>query len=187
MKYLKRYNESLDSEKYLDYLLSEVEDRFIQLKHSNENLLYLEYNIDEEKSENLKSYILKSERFKDVVVLMGRNEYDNFNILIIDKDFYQRNQNLLFKNIPWEDHYLKKELEKTRNLLKGQDDWLYDRWKDTKFCKLADGFTMTLNLDRPGEIEFWPREYEDDPLRYYIKDEFDITNLQYQLFKYLGK
>jgi hypothetical protein len=192
MNHLKRFNESFNSEDYLDYLLSEVEESNIIYKYENDNFLYLVYFLPLSKIKNLKSYLSTNMRFKDAVVMTqlkqddgSLNGDDAFDILIVDKDFYERNSQFIYENIKWDKHPVLKDLQGIGSYQGGVIDDLVKRFSRAQVAVgLPEGFSMIRNLDRMSVVEFWPQQEEDEPITIL---ESDKLYLQYILFKYFGK
>ena len=176
MIYIKPFNESFNGETYLDYLLSEIDESKISFKDIGDNFLFIEYDISSQFLPNLNSNNI---RFNDVIIL-SKYDYDLnfFRVLIVDRLFYYKNNNCVYRNILWEKHPILNGLGNSVGIL-------FDRYKNAqKAVGLPDGFSMIKNFDRQGQIEFFQSAIMDDPIRIW---EDDIIYLQYILFKYLGE
>jgi hypothetical protein len=178
MKYLKRFNESMDD--YEDFLLSffEKEPNFID---QGDKWLYVEYNQFLDASEpkvrtqvvyeNLKKY-LAGPRFTGKVTKIDL-DYGDFYILIVDKDFYD--DNIKVEDLNWEDHPMIDELRKTNMDLSA--------FGNIQYAKMVKGLPNNCSLIRglnfSGGIEFWPQNSEPEPI--YVKNNIE---LQYLLYKH---
>jgi hypothetical protein len=174
MKYLKRFNESMDD--YEDFLLSffEKEPNFID---QGDKWIYVEYHQFLDASEpkvrtqvvyeNLKKY-LDGPRFTGKVTKIDL-DYGDFYILIVDKDFYD--DNIKVEELNWEPHHLAKELGSFAGSF---------RMGDAKMVKgLPNNCSLIRGLNFSGGIEFWPQNSEPDPI--YVKNNIE---LQYLLYKH---
>lgn len=163
MKYLKRFNESMDD--YEDFLLSffEKEPNFMD---QGDKWIYVEYHQFLDASEpkvrtqvvyeNLKKY-LDGPRFTGKVTKIDL-DYGDFYILIVDKDFY-------------DDNIKVEELNYVDNNF---------GLKDAKVVKgLSNNCSLIKGLRFGGGIEFWPQNSEPDPI--YVKNNIE---LQYLLYKH---
>jgi hypothetical protein len=109
MKYLKKFNESLDIDYYEDCLFSFF-DKDPNFMDKGDNWIYVEYNQFLNPSdglvqidiayENLTRY-LNGPRFVDKVI-KSEVDYGDFYILIIDKNFY--NKSIKVEELNWEPH-----------------------------------------------------------------------------------
>jgi hypothetical protein len=186
MKHIKKFNESFNSDDYLDYLLSEVDESKIQLKYEADDFLYLSYRIKTSDSKKVISYLEKSIRFKDVIVITQDGQdypgYSTLDILIIDKTYYENNKKWVYKNIKWDKHPTLIELEGI-GIGGGLIDDLVKSYSKAQIAVgLPEGFSIIRNLNRIGDVEFWPHE-ESEPI--YLLESEEVY-LQYILFKYLG-
>jgi len=177
MKYLKRFNESMVD--YEDYLFSffEKDPSFID---QGENWLYVEYNQLVNPSESLVQADVMYERLKKYLsnirfsnkTIKTEMDYGDFYILIVDKDFY--NKNIKIEELNWEEHGLAKELRKTNADIK-----MY-RLQDAKVVKgLPNNCSLIRGMNFSGGIEFWPQNSEPEPI--YVKNNIE---LQYLLYKH---
>jgi len=184
---VRRFNESFDSEEYLDYLLSEVDEKYLSKKDSGEFFLYLEYDITPGLADKIDIYLKTNNRFNDVIVI-SKYDFDlNYHrILLVDRFFYSKNQKFLYKNIKWIKHPIAISMDKTaafKSMLSGMD--IYDRYqKAEKAVDIPEDVSIIRNLDRIGQIEIWNDKLMEDPIRVW---EENTPELQYILFKYLGK
>ena len=175
MKYLKKFNESMDD--YEDFLLSffEKEPNFID---QGDKWIYVEYNQFVDASEpkvrtqvvyeNLKKY-LDGPRFTGKVIKIDL-DYGDFYILIVDKDFYD--DNIKVEDLVWEQHPLVKELGDSAISIIRMSDWRVVK-------DLPNNCSLIRGLNFSGGIEFWPKNSEPDPI--YVKNNIE---LQYLLYKH---
>ncbi len=180
---IRRFNESFDSEEYLDYLLSEIEEKNISFKDSSNFFLYVEYDYQMVWADKIDNYIKLNPRFNDVIAI-SKYDFDlnHHRILLVDRTFYSRNQKWMYKNLKWEKHPLAKLMDE-RSSLRGMD--IYDKYqKAEKAIDLKGNLSIIRNLDRMGQVEIWDSIIMEDPIRVW---EDDIPQLQYLLFKYLGE
>jgi hypothetical protein len=189
MRYIKRFFESNSNkmEEKFDFLSTHIDEKNIDTKDITDKYVYIEYsNLTTDEIKSLKEY-LNGDRFRDVIVFIPEKQrLDFFNILIVDDEFYNKNLNILYKNIKWDEHPIYKELKRTSTGVKV--DFLLDRYKDTKKAEeLPNGVTMIKNMDRPGEIEIWDSKVMEDPVRIWEKDGNDMVTLQYLLYKHCGQ
>lgn len=178
---IRRFNESFDSEQYLDYLLSEIEEENISFKDINKFFLYVEYDISSGKADKIDNYIKLNPRFSDVIT-MSKYDFDlNYHrILFVDRIFYSRNQKWLYKNLKWGKHPLTIFMEDIPEFSP-----VYTKYqKAEKVIDLSGNISIIRNLDRIGQVEIWDSDIMEDPIRVW---EDNIPELQYLLFKYLGK
>ena len=190
MRYIKRFFESnsYKMEEKLDFLSTQIDEKNIVSKYLDENLLYIEYeNLTTEDIKSLKQYLNGDRFIYDVVCFIPeRHPAHYINILIVNDEFYDRNLNILYKNIKWVEHPLFTNLKSTSTGV--GVDYLLDRYKDAKRAdELPNGVSMIKNLDRPGEIEIWDQRTMEDPANFYEKDDCDMVTLQYLLYKHCGK
>jgi hypothetical protein len=184
---VRRFNESFNAEEYLDYLLSEVDEKYLSKKDSGEFFLYLEYDITPGLADKIDIYLKTNNRFNDVIVI-SKYDFDlNYHrILLVDRFFYSKNQKFLYKNIKWIKHPIAISMDKTaafKSMLSGMD--IYDRYqKAEKAVDIPEDVSIIRNLDRIGQIEIWNDKLMEDPIRVW---EENTPELQYILFKYLGK
>lgn len=180
---IRRFNESFDSDHYLDYLLSEIEEKNISFKDSGQFFLYVEYDILCGRADKIDNYIKLNPRFNDVIT-MSKYDFDlNYHrILLVDRLFYSRNQKFMYKNLKWEKHPLAKWMDETPAY---RDMDIYDKYqKAEKALDIKENISIIRNLDRMGQVEIWDSNIMEDPIRVW---EDDIPKLQYLLFKYLGE
>ncbi len=57
MKFLRKFNESFNSDDYLDYLLSEVEEKSIEEKYVLDNLIFLILAVDRGQADKIEKYL----------------------------------------------------------------------------------------------------------------------------------
>jgi hypothetical protein len=192
MKHLRSIYESFNSDTYLDYLQIHIEDYQTRFIDSEKNFLYIVASLDSDERAKIKEYLDKSPRFRDVVVMSYLGEpssiplygSDDTVILVVDKDFYNRNLQYLYKNIKFEPHPISIDL---KALLDKFDDFskIFKSYKNAKISKnLPDGFSIVKNMSLPNIIEFLPNQFEE-PLTFNSKDPVDMIYLQYSIFKYM--
>ncbi len=180
---IKRFNESFDSEKYLDYLLSEIDEESIKFKDSNEFFLYVEYDISSGRADKIDNYIKLNPRFNDIIKI-SKYDFDlnYYRVLLVDRFFYSRNQKWLYKNLKWGKHPLTISMEEIPAEFSSVYTTKYQ--KAQKVLDLSGNISIIRNLDRIGQVEIWDSDIMEDPIRVW---EDNIPELQYLLFKYLGK
>lgn len=182
MRYIRLF-ESFDSENILDYIYTEVpeSESDINFKDINNYLIFISYLMPVSLVRKLKTYLESSVRFKNFEILTQYFEDEGrFDVLIVDKNFYDRNKKWLYNNIEWEEHPTTRELKRTSF---DKFDPLLDRFKNAQIAKnLPKSVSMIRNLDRQGEVEIWDRENMDDPEKI---AESDSVYIQYKLFKLL--
>ncbi len=182
-----------DSEDYVDYLLSEVPESKISFIDKSNNFLYVLYagelsgedGISQSKSYELKKYLNSNLRFKDVIVLADWIDA-YFQILLIDRFFYTRNQKFLVKNLIWDDHDVTKAF---KNIEWGDLD--PNMFKELSFSdarKLKGtppGISVIKNISKQnsGMIELM-MSGDSDPT--YLNEDDEI-GLQYFIFKSLDQ
>ncbi len=194
---IRRFNESFDSEEYLDYLLSEIEEKNISFKDSSNFFLYVQYDILSGRAGKIDNYIKLNPRFNDVITISKYDfDLDYHRILLVDRAFYTRNQKWLYRNLKWGKHPLAKLMDETPayNSMLASDGqmetevWSEDLYKKfqkaEKAINLKGNLSIIRNLDRMGQVEIWDSNIMEDPIRVW---EDDIPKLQYLLFKYLGE
>ena len=180
-----KVNESFKSDDYLDYLMSQVDETKIVSKQVEDNFIYIKYDVRLSEVRLIKQY-LGGMRFKDVEIVLKYvydhiQDCDLLNLLIVDKDFYERNQNILVGNIKWVDHDIVEAMSGSyAHHLKTS----FEYSEAKKAVGLPEGLTMIKNFGRRGIIEFWPQKFVDEPIKLW---ENDVVELQYLLFKYFGK
>jgi hypothetical protein len=186
MKHLRSINESFNSDTYLDYLQIHIEDYQTRFIDSQNNFLYIVASLDSDERAKIKEYLDKSPRFRDVVVMSYFGEPSSFSdetlLLVVDKDFYNRNLQYLYKNIKFEPHPIVIELKALDefNLSK-----ILKSFKKAKMAKnLPEGFSIIKDMTLPNIIEFLPKQF-DEPLTFNSKDPLDMIYLQYSIFKYM--
>lgn len=183
MLYLKKFNESFDPQDYMDYLLSEVEESNILENYTNDNFVFVEYGITLDQMSILNSYLDNNKRFKDVKIIKTWDRYFSiFDVLIVDFDFYCRNQKWLYKNIKWNKH----PMATANSELSGKIsiDLLNKYEKSEMAIGLPKEFSMVRNFGKENCVEFWPQKQMPEPIQ--ISEDCK-TYIQYILFKYLGK
>lgn len=180
MTYLRKFNESLTDDA-VDYLSVEIDESRISFIDKQEEFLFVIYdNVLKFEYESLLKYI-NGVRFNKYECLF---DYDQGRVclLVVGKDFYDRNKKCLYDNIEWIEHPLFTELKKSQI---SSIDLLADKYKNAqKAINLPEGVSIIRNLDRKGVVEVWDQRTMNDPERF-LEDE-DFTYLQYQLFKSLG-
>ena len=175
---IRKFNESFDSDHYLDCLLSEVEEKNISFKDNGDFFLYVEYDISTGQADRIDNYIKLNPRFNDVITISKYDFDTNYHrILLVDRFFYSRNQNCLYKNIKWDKHPIRVSLKKSGVLTSSFS-------KAEKAIDIPESVSIIRNLDRVGQVEIWNPSIMEDPIRVW---EDDTPLLQYLLFKYLAK
>lgn len=194
MKNLRSIFESFNSDTYLDYLSVYIEESEIQFMEQSANFLYIVARLDDESRLRIKEYLSTSPRFKDTVVLsqsspkpfgVSDSKFDAA-ILIVDKDFYNRNIQYLYKNIKFKTHPIVEQLAKIAEESPEIISGILRTYKGAKMAVgLPNGFSIIKNLSSPA-IEFMVPEFSE-PLIFNPKDPVDIVYLQYSLYKYMCK
>ena len=179
MRYLKGFNEGFNPDDYKDYLMSNISEDKIISEDITDNFIYITYDLSEQDLKSLKRYLDTNSRFKDVVILS--NNMNLFKLLILDKDFYERNKKWLYENIEWEEHILLKQMKKAAKKNPEFNFFVNDYKNARSAINLPKGYSMVKNLN-PKIVEIWPQEV-DSPI---MMLEDDIIQIQYLLFKYLG-
>jgi hypothetical protein len=173
MIHLKKFNEGFDVEDYKDYLLSSVEESNIRFEYSDDNILYVEYKMSLQKVRELKKY-LGSIRFNNVVVnTFLYEDYDVYCVSIVNKEFFDRNEQYYYENL----------------------EWIYVREWGTNndiASDLPDGYTLVKNDDNYNLTFYVPDSVNTEPDNEDDRGEILLTTenmiyTQFILFKYLGK
>lgn len=182
---IRRFNESFNGQEYIDYLLSEVDEKKINYQDSSEFFLYIEYDISSGESDRIDNYIKVSPRFNDVISI-SKYDFDlnYYRLLLVDRFFYSRNQKWIYQNLKWDTHpiaiSMKDNIYDQITL-----SYTFDRYKKVqKALDLPGSISIIRNLDRIGQVEIWDDKTMEHPIRIW---EENTPELQYLLFKYLGK
>lgn len=184
MKYLKKFNESF-ADNVIDYLSVKIDESKISFIDKQDGFVFILYDKISKPEYDIFSKYIKGVRF-DSYECLYKYESEGYltylTILIVDKDYYNRNKKYLYGNIEWEEHPILAELKKAN--IPGLIDNLLNRYKDAqKAINLPEGISIIRNLDGKGVVEIWDQKNMNDPERF---SEDEALLLQYNLFKCLG-
>jgi len=184
MKYLITFESMEYINRYEDYLAEY--DEYIYRKVEESGFIMIYYKVDENKASEIELY-LKSVRFRGLNYFIRYSqswppESEGYlELMIVDKEFYKNNLDILIKNIKWEMHPNAKELKNLSLLMTH-----FSHVKNAKMANLnRPGYSLVKCITKlDGPYEFWPQKELEEPI---IIPLIDNIKLQYYLYKYMGK
>lgn len=178
-----------NSEDYLDYLesIDGWDKNRIIFIDSNKKFIYIEYDGIESRLDGIIRNIEKNIRFSET---MNFTFYDYdlniLEILIVEINFYNRNETLNYESIKWKTHPLYTELSKNSSdieILGRSSQSLFNRYKDSKKAdNICDEISIIKDFDTKGMIEFYIQDI-DDVIKFW---DNNVLKTRYLLLKYCG-